>query len=100
MRQDVPAGRRTEVDAIGGYVLERAREHGLEVPVNETMTRLLRAWEATEGSADGRQNGPPGERGWKPAAAEGFLSQLSVPILWTSSPPLSSSPRSLSSTES
>ena len=59
MRQDVPAGRRTEVDAIGGYVLERAREHRLEVPVNETMTRLLRAWEATEGSADGRQNGPP-----------------------------------------
>jgi len=49
MRQDVLAGRRTEVDAIGGYVLERAREHGLEVPVNETMTRLLRAWEAGRG---------------------------------------------------
>ena len=49
MRQDVPAGRRTEVDAIGGYVLERAREYDLEVPVNETMTRLLRAWEADRG---------------------------------------------------
>jgi len=49
MRQDVLAGRRTEVDAIGGYVLERAREHGLEVPANETMTRLLRAWEADRG---------------------------------------------------
>ena len=42
MRQDVPAGRRTEVGAIGGYVLERAREYDLEVPVNETITRLLR----------------------------------------------------------
>ena len=49
MRQDVLAGRRTEVDAIGGHVLERAREHGLKVPVNETMTRLLRAWEAGRG---------------------------------------------------
>jgi 2-dehydropantoate 2-reductase len=45
MRQDVLAGRRTEVDAIGGYVLERADEHGIDVPANETMTRLLRAWE-------------------------------------------------------
>ena len=49
MRQDVLAGRRTEVDAIGGRVLERAREHGLNVPVNEVMTRLLRAWEANRG---------------------------------------------------
>ena len=49
MRQDVLAGRRTEVDAIGGRVLERAREHGLDVPVNEVMTRLLRAWEANRG---------------------------------------------------
>ncbi len=49
MRQDVEAGRRTEVDAIGGYVLDRAREHGVEVPVTATMTRLLRAWEAGRG---------------------------------------------------
>ena len=49
MRQDVQAGRRTEVDAIGGYVCERADEHGVDVPVNETMTRLLRAWEAERG---------------------------------------------------
>ncbi|PSP68549.1 2-dehydropantoate 2-reductase [Halobacteriales archaeon QS_1_69_70] len=46
MRQDVEAGRRTEVDAIGGYVCKRADEHGVDVPVNDTMTRLLRAWEA------------------------------------------------------
>ncbi|PSP36378.1 2-dehydropantoate 2-reductase [Halobacteriales archaeon QH_10_70_21] len=49
MRQDVQADRRTEVDAIGGYVTERAREHGLDVPVNATMTRLLRAWETGRG---------------------------------------------------
>jgi len=45
MLQDVEAGRRTEVDAINGYVYERAREHGLATPVNRTMARLLRAWE-------------------------------------------------------
>jgi 2-dehydropantoate 2-reductase len=49
MRQDVEAGRRTEADAIGGYVWERADEHGVDVPVNTTMTRLLRAWEAERG---------------------------------------------------
>ena len=49
MRQDIQAGRRTEVDAIGGYVCERADEHGVDVPVNATMTRLLRAWEAERG---------------------------------------------------
>jgi 2-dehydropantoate 2-reductase len=45
MQQDVLAERRTEVDSIGGYVLERAAEHDIDVPVNETMARLLRAWE-------------------------------------------------------
>ncbi len=45
MYQDVLAGRRTEVDAIGGYVVDRATEHGIETPVNATMVGLLRAWE-------------------------------------------------------
>ncbi|WIV65686.1 ketopantoate reductase family protein [Natrialbaceae archaeon AArc-T1-2] len=49
MLQDVHAGRRTEVDAINGYVLERARESGLEVPTNRTLAALLRAWERGEG---------------------------------------------------
>jgi len=45
MRQDVSAGRRTEVEAINGYVSSRARERGVSVPVNRTLTKLLRAWE-------------------------------------------------------
>ncbi|MFQ3318541.1 MAG: 2-dehydropantoate 2-reductase [Natronomonas sp.] len=49
MQQDVLAERRTEVDAIGGYVVERARENGVSVPVNETLTRLFRAWERGRG---------------------------------------------------
>ena len=46
MQQDVLAGRRTEVDAINGYVVERASG---PVPVNETLANLLRAWEREQG---------------------------------------------------
>jgi len=46
MRQDLRAGRRTEGDAINGYVAERGAALGVETPVNETLARLLRAREA------------------------------------------------------
>jgi 2-dehydropantoate 2-reductase len=58
MHQDVRADRRTEVDAINGYVVRQADtvrrqgsttpgdEYELDVPTNRTMARLLRAWEA------------------------------------------------------
>ncbi|WP_276273194.1 ketopantoate reductase family protein [Haloarcula litorea] len=42
MLQDVADGRRTEVDAINGYVADAAES---PVPVNETLARLVRAWE-------------------------------------------------------
>lgn len=53
MRQDVEAGRRTEVNAINGYVVDAAREArrelDVDVPVNRVLTQLLRAWEAGAG---------------------------------------------------
>jgi 2-dehydropantoate 2-reductase len=56
MRQDVESGRRTEVDAINGYVVaaagEARRELDLDVPVNRVLTRLLRAWEGGVGVRD------------------------------------------------
>jgi 2-dehydropantoate 2-reductase len=46
MHQDVDARARTEVDAINGAVVDRADG---EVPVNETLVALLRAWEVGRG---------------------------------------------------
>ncbi len=45
MRQDIRAGRRTEVEAITGHVRDRAREAGLDVPVTATLAALLETWE-------------------------------------------------------
>jgi 2-dehydropantoate 2-reductase len=56
MRQDVEAGRRTEVDAINGYVVDAActarRELDFDVPTNRVLTDLLRAWERGQGVRD------------------------------------------------
>ena len=46
MRQDVEAGRRTEIDAINGAVVERSDG---DVPTNATLARLIRAWERDRG---------------------------------------------------
>jgi 2-dehydropantoate 2-reductase len=44
MLQDVLAGRSTEIDALNGQVAARGRALGVATPVNELLTRLLRAW--------------------------------------------------------
>jgi 2-dehydropantoate 2-reductase len=49
MQQDVLAGRRTEVDAILGTVLDRAAAHDLAVPTLRTLADLLWAWERGRG---------------------------------------------------
>ncbi|WP_137284100.1 ketopantoate reductase family protein [Halorussus salinisoli] len=49
MHQDVLADRRTEAEAINGYVVARASARetadAVPVPVNRTLANLLRAWE-------------------------------------------------------
>ena len=46
MCEDVAAGRRTEVDAIYGTVVERADRRGASVPTCRTLASVIRAWEA------------------------------------------------------
>jgi 2-dehydropantoate 2-reductase len=45
MLQDLDAGRPTEIDAISGAIVRRARAHGIAVPLTETVLRLVRARE-------------------------------------------------------
>lgn len=49
MHQDVLADRRTEVDAINGFIAERASERGVDAPINRTLAWLVRAWESGQG---------------------------------------------------
>lgn len=46
MRQDIEANRVTEIDALNGAITQRAQSHDIDVPVNETLTRLIQLAEA------------------------------------------------------
>ncbi|WP_436346211.1 ketopantoate reductase family protein [Natronorubrum sp. FCH18a] len=45
MHQDILAERRTEIDAINGFVVDRGEELRLETPTNRLLTALVRTWE-------------------------------------------------------
>ena len=49
MLQDVKAGRRTEIDAINGAIVEAGRKVGVAAPVTETLWRLVKLEEAKLG---------------------------------------------------
>lgn len=42
MLQDIQAKRRTEIDALNGAVVELAKRHGVNTPVNEVITSLIK----------------------------------------------------------
>ena len=46
MGQDVDAHRPTEIDAINGYIVRRAEELGVAVPVNQSLTCLIKTLQA------------------------------------------------------
>ena len=46
--QDVRAGRRTEIDALNGYVVDAAEGTDVDVPINRTLAALVRALDRTK----------------------------------------------------
>ena len=48
--QDIKAGRRTEIDALNGAVVELAKKHGLDVPYNSVAFHLVKSLEAKRSS--------------------------------------------------
>lgn len=42
MLQDIEAKRTTEIDALNGYIHERAQYHGLATPLNDMILRMMR----------------------------------------------------------
>lgn len=53
MLQDVERGRRTEIDALNGAIVDSARLLGLDVPVNETLTAAVRGLEIERSRREG-----------------------------------------------
>jgi len=45
MAQDISQGRRTEIDALNGYVARRGAELGVATPVNQTLCALVKLFE-------------------------------------------------------
>ncbi|MGC8863062.1 MAG: ketopantoate reductase family protein, partial [Armatimonadota bacterium] len=50
MSQDLQAGRRTEIDALNGAIVELGKEAGIDCPVNAVLTELVRAAEGLGGA--------------------------------------------------
>jgi 2-dehydropantoate 2-reductase len=46
MGQDIDARRSTEIEAINGYIVQRAEHLGLAVPVNRTLSTLIQTMQA------------------------------------------------------
>jgi len=45
MRQDVVAGRPTEIDVITGAIISAAQRHGIDVPLNRAIYALIKGYE-------------------------------------------------------
>lgn len=53
MLQDIERGRRTEIDALTGYVSARGREAGIRTPVCDTLSSIIKFREANPAVATG-----------------------------------------------
>ena len=44
LHDDLVAGRRMELEALHGFVVRRAAQHGLAVPTSEAIYAILQPW--------------------------------------------------------
>ncbi|HST29689.1 MAG TPA: 2-dehydropantoate 2-reductase, partial [Chthoniobacterales bacterium] len=61
MRQDLSRGRVTEIDYLNGAVVALGERHGLECPVNDGLTRIIKALETASNDNRGGPRLPPQE---------------------------------------
>jgi 2-dehydropantoate 2-reductase len=62
MLQDLRAGRRTEIEAITGAVVELAARHGIDVPVSRSLLELVRFLERRQPLGASDEPAPKAER--------------------------------------
>jgi len=58
--QDIVRGKPTEIDALNGFVVERANALSIDVPVNRTLHALVKLREAGDDLVTGETSGAPG----------------------------------------
>ncbi|HMS83728.1 MAG TPA: 2-dehydropantoate 2-reductase [Nitrospira sp.] len=54
MYDDWKAGRRTEIDSLNGFIVQKGRELGIPTPVNEALTAMIKTITEKEPSGSGR----------------------------------------------
>jgi 2-dehydropantoate 2-reductase len=54
MYDDWKAGRRTEIDYLNGFIVQKGRELGIPTPVNEALTAMIKTLTETEPTGPGR----------------------------------------------
>ena len=52
MAQDVIKGRKSEIEQMNGYIVEKGRERNVATPVNEAVVRVMKEIEAGEATPD------------------------------------------------
>jgi 2-dehydropantoate 2-reductase len=68
MLQHLEQGRRTEIDALNGALIQLANRHGLPCPFNEAVLLIVKSLEA---GSQARRDGPPIDEAALEAAARG-----------------------------
>ncbi len=79
MLQDLQRGRHTEIDAINGALIARAREHGMPCPANQLLASMVRAAESPA-ELDLRRSAEKFTSTFRPQGAASAYELLFVPV--------------------